>query len=83
MFTIKHVEKNGHESIRQAKMVCRDSIDASLTPLDGQPFQQNVYAEVDGEPLCYGSGDIFVMNDSGKTVAVYHLGYPPTFESKS
>ena len=76
MLTVKHIEKNGYESMTPAATVTFTS--ASIA----HPGDPNAKDEVIafGVPMpvsdgCnrYGSGTVYVMNDHGSTVAKYHL----------
>lgn len=62
MFTIRHIQTDGHESIREAKSITSNSADKVPTVM------------VDGETL--RDGTIYVMNEMGRTVAKYDLGPP-------
>lgn len=76
MLTIKHIEEDGHESVSTAREV-------SFTPGEGLrafgcpgPDEGGRAAGVEN----YANGRVYVMNESGQTVAVYNLdsrnGYP-------
>ncbi len=64
MLTIKHVECDGYESVRQASHV-------ECYPDDRGLLAYGVPGEV--EPLHFASGKVYVMGDGGKTVAIYSL----------
>jgi hypothetical protein len=76
MLTVKHIEKNGYESLTPAKVV-------TFTPAkSAHPDANNPHDEVIafGVPMpvsdgCnrYGNGMIYVMNEAGSTVARYNL----------
>lgn len=70
MFTIKHVESNGAESIRQTPWVSKNFSESGAEQIYC-PALDRV-----GETDTFCNGDVYVMNDNGKTVAVYHLGTP-------
>lgn len=75
MLTLRQV-KGEYEEVREVRHVW----------LRGQgtfedPLKATVGAELPtGETLILEEGDIYVMNENGKTVADYHLG-PQPFES--
>lgn len=68
MFTIKHVEMNGYEGIVQAASV------ALMPDIENKTKTLYLYDEL-GHciSLGYSSGDVYVMNEAGKTVSVYHF----------
>jgi len=73
MFTIRHIEADsGHESLRTAQSVSYDSGDTQST---GHPGVRGVCAlGGDADPQYgdnFSSGEIYVMNEGGATVAVY------------
>ena len=67
MFTIKHIELDGYESLNQAPRISYDNKErtVSLWERDGSSLL--------GTTNVYGSGIVYVMNESGKTVASYRL----------
>ena len=78
MLTIKHVEKCGHESIRMAHSVAWWP-DGMQDADPRTPILEAYGCTGDGGPVsngwcCYGSGKVYVMNDSGSTVGNYDLG---------
>ena len=77
LLTIKHVEKDGHESIQQAHSV-------SFVPHDEESKVKKSRLDafgctgqggaVDDDGCCsYSSGIVYVMNDAGSTVGKYDL----------
>lgn len=78
MFTVRHVESNGHESIRQAKVIWREPAEPGnplMTGMHDAFFDSQLSELRDGaEPIRYDSGTVYVMNDAGKTVATYNFG---------
>jgi len=70
MLTLRHVEKNGYESVQQVASVSLE-----------MPAEHNEYHPTlnrhneNGQVLDggYGDGKVYVMNENGKTVAVYDL----------
>lgn len=70
MYSIKHIEENGHESVMAAVSVSYDSKRNELIGY-GSPGPDEG-ARRDGV-IRYASGNVYVMNDQGKTVAVYNL----------
>jgi hypothetical protein len=73
MFTIRHVERDsGHESVSTAETLSYDSGDTRST---AHPGIRGVRALGGTNDPQYGgnyqSGDLYVMNDAGATVAVY------------
>jgi hypothetical protein len=73
MLTILHKEKSGHQSLQSAKSVSFNpgSTDTE-TSVDAFGCSGEGGAVVNG--YCrYGNGSIYVMNDTGATVAVYDL----------
>lgn len=95
MFTIRHIESNGYESLRECQKLWRDSpiaqqADCGCDPgsvgrcmKDGCPRKTHdgpMIAETpSGELLRFETGELFVMNDQGRTVAKYdwHKYYAP------
>jgi hypothetical protein len=77
MFTIRHLNGHGDESLFQAALVIRGS---DVRNTNGENWQlefigadsQCVY-----EPIHFGR--VYVMNETGQTVAVYHLPDPIEF----
>jgi hypothetical protein len=76
MLTLKHVEPDGHEGIQTARELSFNESQKQLTAF-GCPGPDEG-ARRDGV-VNYGTGRVYVMNDNGKTVAVYDLyqGEPP------
>jgi hypothetical protein len=72
MLTIKHVECDGYESVRQASHVERYPLNADAPGV----IAYGVPGEA--EPLRFASGTVYVMGDGGKTVATYSLGGNPS-----
>lgn len=69
MFTINHVESNGHSSLRLAKWVTHDP-DLNIVTAGMAIDDKNE----DGEyHATFGNGVVYVMNSGGKTVAKYIL----------
>ena len=68
MFTIKIVDPHGAEYIKQVKEVLYmpPEKEKEWRVMYRDPNNGDVFYEVD-------EGDIYVMNDNGKTVAAYHL----------
>ena len=71
MFTIKHIEKSGRESLETAESV-------SFEPAGEERRYDSVVAlggtcKVSGDYNRYASGKVYVMNDAGKTVSAYDL----------
>jgi len=71
MYSIKHVESDGHESMMAAVSTSFDPAKIELTAY-GSPGPDEG-ARKDGV-VRYASGKVWVMNEQGKTVAVYDLG---------
>lgn len=69
MLTVKHVEPTGHETIHEAT-------DVSSAPADrfGEAVNRVFYTRANSEVEGITSGTVYVMNEAGKTVAVYRLG---------
>lgn len=72
MLTVRHVEQNGYEAVREVREVWLDPPAHS----DDKPSKYDLHAQPDGAepPLHFASGTVFVMNSAGKTVARYDLG---------
>ena len=68
MFTVRHIEPNGYEAIHQVKSVWKLPTGPGKVVL-ASPIDQS-------EPLRFGTGTLYVMNDFGKTVATYELSMP-------
>lgn len=68
MMSIRHVESNGYESIRETQCV--------WTQPDNQikGGERLVFCQTDtGEPERYSTGKLYVMNSYGRTIATYYL----------
>lgn len=78
MFTIKHCTPLGNESVIETPEVTFSPYneprlqEGNRTPLTGSVWY--VRASAGGEHIELHSGVIYVMNDSGSTVAKYDLG---------
>lgn len=74
MFTVKHVEKNGHMSLRTASEVWYDP---AVGEQDEYPHGQLLAGNGSGteHPFRYSSGVVYVMNDKGSTVSRYDLDF--------
>ena len=80
LLTIKHVEKNGHESVQQCHSVSFTPKEAAH-PDTNEPRDElvafgctGIGGAVDEHGVChYGSGTVYVMNDAGATVGKYIL----------
>jgi hypothetical protein len=70
MYSIKHVEDNGYESVMSAVSVSFNPETNELIGY-GSPGPDEG-ARKDGV-VRYSSGHAFVMNEQGKTVAVYNF----------
>jgi hypothetical protein len=78
MLTLRMIQPTGHEEIITVRRV---SIHPPEPP---HPGDENIMTRTDslfyelenGEVLHTIDGTVYVMNDYGKTVAVYHLHYP-------
>jgi hypothetical protein len=74
MLTVKHVDIGGHESITLAETVIFDpAVGKDNEYPAGQVVAFGVPAPISDGCNRYSSGRVFVMNDFGKTVAVYRL----------
>lgn len=69
MMSVRHVELDGHESIRETQCVWREPVN----PIKGG--ERLVFCQSDNtdEPLRYASGRLYVMNSYGRTIATYYL----------
>lgn len=75
MLTLKHVEQDGHEGVMQA-------LEVSFSPTAPAPSPRllcafgvpgpDAGARTNGTVM-FSSGTVYVVNDSGKTVAIYNL----------
>lgn len=75
MFTVKHITPHG-ESINEADSFTM-SKKGSLT-ITGELKKDTVYFSVPDVGHCtIDSGDVYVMNSAGNTVAKYHLEGSP------
>jgi hypothetical protein len=69
MLSVKLIEPSGHEQIYSVTHVTAVKDDLTGT-YDVSAWRQN-----GDEPLSFGGhGDLYVMNENGKTVANYRLG---------
>ena len=81
MFTIKNVLPDGSEDVVGVLRVSFSPAKRNMVT-DGNTgqwveFPDTVYGESEsGTAIPFVSGTIYVMNDSGRTVATYHLDYP-------
>ena len=70
MYSIRHVEKNGYESISPARSV-------SLDPASKENRNRPALLAYDEKGEChdagFGDGIVYVMNENGKTIGVYNL----------
>ena len=75
MFTVKRISPQNEETLEET-----DRVDCAM-PDDAKSSNERVvaYANRKGDRVVIGSGDVYVMNESGKTVATYHLGNPYAF----
>lgn len=62
MLTIKHIKRNGEESVFEA-------VDVHRTTAGQIAF---------GQEKVIDDGKVYIMNDAGKTVAVYDFDKPTT-----
>lgn len=69
MLTLRHVEQNGYESLVLAESASFDKKENILRGF-GIPGSN---AAISNGVMAYGDGTVYVMNDNGKTVAVYNL----------
>jgi hypothetical protein len=79
MLTLRMIQPTGHEEIITVRRV---SIQPPEPPHPGDSNDitrtDSLFYELEnGEVLHTITGTVYVMNDYGKTVAVYHLQYPP------
>ncbi len=70
MMTIRHVAPSEHEVVIQTRRV---ELYPKSTSSEGVPSV--FYERDDGSTDEITQGTVYVMNDNGKTVAVYHLRY--------
>lgn len=74
MLTVKVIHSGGNEFIKEVSSVWVD-----VKWENGKPVSKNVYF-YEAKGMLLGDrieeGDIFVMNENGKTIADYHL-HPP------
>jgi len=68
MLTIKIIEKDGTEFVTETNRVANMK---ETDALDGRPGI--VYWLPSGDRINIYEGDVYVMNDFGKTIADYHL----------
>ena len=68
MFTVRHEALDGYCSIFQAEKVM-----TKPSEMKGNVYPSQVLYEKDGIVSAIDSGDVYVMNESGKTVADFHL----------
>lgn len=71
MLTVRHIDRDGAESIRETKHVVVDH--------DAEQRLRLAFSDWDDE---FTSGTIYVMNEMGRTVAKYDLG-PPLVGAKA
>lgn len=69
MLTIKHVESNFHESIVEAESVGYEPRTAH-NPATVFGYSVPGWAN---QPAAFSNGNVFVMNDKGRTIATYRL----------
>jgi hypothetical protein len=74
MFTVKHVERDGHEGVVQADSVIFDpAVGENNEYPKGQVVAFGVPQPTSDGCNRYGNGVVYVMNDRGSTVAKYNL----------
>lgn len=74
MLTVKHVEKSGYESVFEAETV-------QFTPtMPSAPRGVSIFGSPGldegartGNHIQFSDGIVYVMNEGGKTIAVYNL----------
>lgn len=71
MLTIKIIDENNTQIVQEAKSVI-------YVPKTEYNSNYVTYFETEVKRVTVFSGDIYVMNDNGKTVANYCLGHPKT-----
>ena len=76
MFTVRYVESDGHETIIQSNRVTAvpsQNVGGKGHRVSDGFASQVFYDQPDGSTFLVDTGSVYVMNDLGKTVAVYHL----------
>jgi len=79
MLTIKIINGNGFEEVHEVK-------DVFMVPSEhAKMITGYVYYFVPGESTARNvtDGDVYVMNEHGKTIADYHLSSPKDEETKA
>ena len=71
MFTIRIKDASGHEWVKEAT-----SVSFRPSDTDGESCWVTCFY-ADEAPEDIDEGDVYVMNENGKTVADYHLGRAP------
>lgn len=71
MLTVKHMERSGHRSLVEAESISYQPRDAN--GVIGIPGQVFVYPLSNERPLVFCDGQLFVMNDKGRTVDQFDL----------
>ena len=82
MLTIRLVAPNGVERVKSVHSVMFVPTNKNTDGTD----VVNYFIEGDGdlrEAVCVRNGDVYVMNDNGKTVADYHLEKSPLLYGRS
>ncbi len=76
MLTIKQVTPLGHEYVYEARMVSFSPKHYFEDASGGKgALLDTLFLDIPGQPEYPMSlGTVYVMNDAGKTVSVYHLG---------
>ena len=81
MFTIKHVNFTGGETLYEGNEPCFTNAGSSGLTLSGAVECGVVtYTDAKGEVQIIHGGKVYIMNDAGKTVAVYELEKFEKFE---
>lgn len=72
MFTVKHITVTGEELLKETEdVVCGFAPQASVSTQ-----RELTFITRKGDAVSIDSGDVYVMNENGKTVATYHFGNP-------
>ncbi len=73
MFTVRIIYPNNTERIIEAKTVTKEVFPSKVA---SESYSQQIRLELDYENTSeiVDEGDIYIMNENGKTVAVYYFG---------
>lgn len=76
MLTIRHIEPNGYETIYSCHSLWREPSPNQVKTEHPHYHQGAMVADIGDDQRRFSSGQLFVMNENGKTVAKYEWDLP-------